>query len=157
MCIRDRVSATQYDRDVYGLGYGFSKGGHEFEVNIHKIKTEDTGTPSLPMDIDWFNTEVWNASYKTDLNGIGLEARVYGSEIDHGMSNSLLRPTPDFSSLMLPAFIGDDARSVVTDSKESGFKVALDWAVGNGTVITGIEVKEAKHNAAVYDLSLIHI
>ena len=148
---KGKVSATEYDRDVYGLGYGFSKGGHEFEVNIHKIKTEDTGTPSLPMDIDWFNTEVWNASYKTDLNGIGLEVRVYGSKIDHGMSNSLLRPTPDFSSLMLPPFIGDDARSVVTDSEESGFKVALDWAVGNGTVITGIEGKDGKHNAAVYD------
>lgn len=145
------VDATEYQRDVYGIGYGYQSGMNEFEFNLHRIETEDTGTPSLPMDIDWFETNVWNVSYKTVINNIGLEFRVYGSDIDHGMSNSLLRPAPDFSSLMLPPFMGDDKRGVHAESEESGFKASLDWAVGDGTIIAGIEAKNAKHDASVSD------
>lgn len=145
------VDATEYKRDVYGLGYGFQSGVHEFELNLHTINTEDTGTPSLPMDIDWFDTDVWNANYKTEIGNVGLDIRIYGSDISHGMSNSLLRPTPDFSSLMLPPFIGDDARFVDAASEEFGFKVALDWAVGDGTIIAGVEGKDATHDATVSD------
>tara|TARA_B110000858_G_scaffold198442_1_gene265091 strand:- start:55460 stop:57577 length:2118 start_codon:yes stop_codon:yes gene_type:complete len=145
------VDATQYERDVFGFGYGFRSGAHEFELNLHQLKTEDTGTPSLPMDIDWFDTEVWNSSYRTEIANIGLAIQAYGSDIDHGMSNSLLRPTPNFSSLPLAPFIGDDNRAVLTASKESGFKITFDWAVGNGTMVAGIEGKDAKHNATVLD------
>ena len=145
------VAATEYQRSVYGVGYGFRNGPHEFDINLYTIETDDTGTPSLPMDIDWFDTDVWNASYKTELSSAGLEVRIYGSDIDHGMSNSLLRPTPDFSSLMLPPFIGDDNRFVGAKSEEFGFKFALDWMVGNGVAVVGIEGKDAEHDATVTD------
>lgn len=145
------IDATQYERDVFGFGYGFRSGVHEFDLNIHKLETEDTGTPGLPMDIDWFDTEVWNASYRTQIGNVGLAVQIYGSDIDHGMSNSLLRPTPNFSNLPLPPFVGDDNRAVLTASEESGFKVTFDWAVGTGTVVAGIEGKDAEHDATVYD------
>lgn len=145
------VDATQYERDVFGIGYGFRSGVHEFELNLHQLETEDTGTPALPMDIDWFDTEVWNASYRTEIGSVGLAIQIYGSDIDHGMSNSLLRPTPDFSSLPLPPFLGDDKRAVLTASEESGYKITLDWAVGNGTMVAGIEGKDAEHDATVFD------
>lgn len=148
---RGEVMATRYKRAVYGVGYGFRQGPHELNLHAHRIATEDTGTPSLPMDIDWFETEVWNAAYTTEINNIGFEVRVYGSEIDHGMSNYLLRQTPDFSSLPLPPFAGDDKRMVLTDSEESGFKLAVDWSLGGGTAVVGIEGKDATHNATVYD------
>jgi iron complex outermembrane receptor protein len=145
------IATSRYERAVYGFGYGLHSGVHQFEMGVHKIATEDTGTPSLPMDIDWFETEVWNFSYRTQLSGVGIEARIYGSEIDHGMSNSLLRPAPDFSSLPLPPFVGDDKRNVLTDSEERGFKLALDWALAGGTMLVGLEGKDAVHNATVYD------
>ena len=148
---RGEVAATEYSRDVYGLGYGFRSGAHEFDINLHRIETDDTGTPSLPMDIDWFETDTWNAGYRTDINGVGLEVRVYGSDIDHGMSNFLLRPVPDFSSLPLPPFIGDDKRFVNTESEESGFKVTLDWALAGGSLLLGVEGKDAEHYATVTD------
>ena len=145
------VAATQYRRDVYGLGYGYRDDTHAFDINAHKIDTEDTGTPSLPMDIDWFETAIWNATYRGDFAPFALEVQVYGSRVDHGMSNSLLRMVADFSSLPLPPFIGDDQRNVLTDSDESGFRVALRFAVGQGDMVLGVEGKEATHNATVYD------
>jgi len=146
-----RVDATQYQRDAYGVGYGFSSGVHEFDIDFRRIETDDTGTPSLPMDIDWFDTELWNAAYRTQYRGVGLELRIYGSEIDHGMTNYRLRPAPDFSSLTLPPFVGDDKRMVRTDSEETGFKLTLDWSVGDGVFIAGLEGKDATHDASVFD------
>lgn len=145
------VDATQYERGSYGIGYGFRTGAHEIDIEFRRIETDDTGTPSLPMDIDWFYTDLWNASYKTNFNGVGFELRIYGSDIDHGMTNFALRPAPDFSSLPLPPFVGDDKRTVATDSEEFGFKLALDWQVGAGDLIVGLEGKDAEHNAAVGD------
>lgn len=145
------VDATQYERDVFGLGYDFRFGVNEFEFNIHQVETEDTGTPSLPMDIDWFDTEIWSAKYRTEIANVGLTVQVYGSDIDHGMSNSLLRPAPNFSNLPLPPFVGDDKRAVIATSKESGFKVTFDWAAGNGAMAAGIEGKNAEHDATVFD------
>lgn len=145
------VNATEYERAVYGFGYGFRFGLHEFDLNLHRIETEDTGTPSLPMDIDWFETDVWNAAYRSQFGAIGIEARVYGSRIDHGMSNFLLRQAPDFSNLPLPPFIGDDKRQVLTDSDESGFKFSIDWILGPGSALVGVEGKDAAHNATVFD------
>lgn len=145
------VAATRYERDVYGFGYGFNNGTHSLDIHYHEIATEDTGTPSLPMDIDWFDTQTWNAMYRGQFENFGLQVRVYGSEVDHGMSNSLLRPAPDFSSLPLPPFIGDDKRNVLTDSDESGFRVVVDFGLGVGDMVVGIEGKDADHNATVYD------
>jgi iron complex outermembrane receptor protein len=145
------IDSTQYARDVMGIGYGFRSGIHEIEVNFHSIETDDTGTPSLPMDIDWFNTDAWNVNYKAELSGVGIDFRVYGSNIDHGMSNYVIRPAPDFSSLMLPPFLGDDKRDVLAKSEEFGFKLSIDFALGDGVVVAGIEGKDAEHSAVVTD------
>ena len=145
------AAATEYRRDVYGIGYTAAVGAHEFEANLHRIETDDSGTPSLPMDIDWFDTEVWNLAYHGDMGDLALSLRVYGSEIDHGMNNYMLRPAPDFSSLTLPPFRGDDRRNVRTASEETGFKLTLQWPVGAATVETGVEGKDAVHEATVFD------
>ena len=145
------VAATQYNRDVIGIGYGYRDATHSLDINAHRIDTEDTGTPSLPMDIDWFDTRTWNARYRGNFDRFGLQVQVYGSEVDHGMSNSLLRPTPDFSSLPLPPFTGDDQRNVLTDSDEFGYRVAVEFTLGAGDMVTGVEGTDAEHNATVYD------
>ena len=145
------VAASQYQRDVLGLGYGFRSGVHEVNLDFHRMQTDDTGTPSLPMDIDWFDTDIWNLSYATQLGNVDLELRAYGSEIDHGMSNSLLRPAPDFSSLPLPPFVGDDKRIVLADSSERGYKITATLPLGEGLLQAGLESKTGDHDATVYD------
>ena len=148
---RGTVAATGYRRDTYGVGYGLSHGDHELELGWRRLATENTGTPSLPMDIDWFDTEFWNLRYATQIADTGLEIRVYGSDIDHGMSNYLLRPAPDFSALPLPPFQGVDKRFARARSDESGIKVSLDRPVRGGILQAGIEGKFAEHDVRVTD------
>lgn len=145
------VAATQYSRAIYGVGYGFQSGSHEVLFDAHRIETEDSGTPTLPMDIDWFDTDTFNFRYNGQLGDLGVEFGVYRSNIEHGMSNYLLRPTPDFSSLPLPPFLGDDKRFAFAESEESGFRLVFDLEVGPGVLEVGAEGKDGKHDVSVND------
>ncbi len=147
------VAASSYERDVYGVSYGFRTRdqNHEFNIDANRIETDDSGTPSLPMDIDWFDTETFNFRYAGLLRDMSLEVGIYRSSINHGMSNYLLRPAPDFSSLMLPPFLGDDKRYAVAASDESGFRVAANLDLGPGQLLVGVEDKKAVHEASVGD------
>ena len=145
------VAATQYSRAIYGVGYGFRNGSHEVLFDAHRIETEDSGTPTLPMDIDWFDTDTLNFRYNGQLGDFGVELGVYQSNIEHGMSNFLLRPAPDFSSLPLPPFVGDDKRFAFAESEESGFRLVLDLEVGPGLLEVGAEGKDGEHDVRVTD------
>ena len=145
------VAATQYSRAIYGVGYGFQSGAHEVLFDAHRIETEDSGTPTLPMDIDWFDTDTFNFRYNGQLGDFGVEFGVYRSNIEHGMSNFLLRPAPDFSSLPLPPFLGDDKRFAFAESEESGFRLVFNLEVGPGLLEVGAEGKDGEHDVRVTD------
>lgn len=145
------VAATQYSRAIYGVGYGFQSGAHEVLFDAHRIETEDSGTPTLPMDIDWFDTDTFNFRYNGQLGDFGVEFGVYRSNIKHGMSNFLLRPAPDFSSLPLPPFVGDDKRFAFAESEESGFRLVFNLEVGPGLLEVGAEGKDGEHDVRVTD------
>ncbi|MDZ7784775.1 MAG: hypothetical protein U5K56_18125 [Halioglobus sp.] len=52
------------------MGYGFTSAtDHELDLDWRRLATEDTGTPSLPMDIDWFDTDLWNLRYTPRIGG----------------------------------------------------------------------------------------
>ena len=148
---RGEVAATQYSRAIYGVGYGFQSGAHEVLFDAHRIETEDSGTPTLPMDIDWFDTDTFNFRYNGQLGDFGVEFGVYRSNIEHGMSNFLLRPAPDFSSLPLPPFLGDDKRFAFAESEESGFRLVFNLEVGPGLLEVGAEGKDGEHDVRVTD------
>ncbi len=145
------VAATGYGRDIYGIGYGFRSGAHEVLIDAHRIETEDSGTPTLPMDIDWFDTDTFNFRYNGQIGEFGVEIGVYQSSIEHGMSNYLLRPAPDFSSLPLPPFADDDKRFAFAGSEESGFRLALHLGLGAGLLEVGAEGKSGEHDVRVTD------
>ena len=67
------------------------------------------------------------------------------------MSNYLLRPTPDFSRLPLPPFLGDDKRFASAESEESGFRLVFDLEVGPGVLEIGAEGKDGEHDVSVTD------
>jgi len=67
------------------------------------------------------------------------------------MHNYVLRPAPDFSSLPLPPFVGDDKRTVDSDSKGIGYALIVNRDLFNGFVNFGMDGHLAEHNATVGD------
>lgn len=90
------VRPSQYDREVFSVGYGFKPvDNHEIFVDYDYKDTGHTGTPSLPMDIDYVRTNIGSIGYKGKLtDNLDVIFRGFFNRGRHRMSNHLLRPAP---------------------------------------------------------------
>lgn len=95
------VIPTEYERSTLGGGFALRLGEHELGLDYRHHRTGDTGTPALPMDIGYFHSEIWRASYAGELGGLRVSAGLFGTDIDHQMNNFELRPV---ASLALARF-----------------------------------------------------
>ena len=145
------VDGTEYERDSIGAGYGFQTGVHEVSFNARYVSSKDTGTPSLPLDPNFFHTELYNAKYLGEISHFVVELDIFHSDIEHQMRNFDLRPAPNFSMLPLPPFLGTDRREIDVDSDDTGAKLSLTRALSNGEISFGIDGHNADHNATILD------
>ena len=134
------VGATQYDRTTYGGGYGYRWGFSEFDIEFSHTDTGLTGTPALPMDIKFFDTDRLNGGVRTSFGAVGLTARVFYTDIKHSMNNFDLRvppPTP--------------RRFVDVESDALGFELAMDYEAGGGEIAVGFDGNFESHSGLVQD------
>jgi iron complex outermembrane receptor protein len=145
------IAATRYGRKTYGLSYGYRFDDSELGVELSHTDTDPSGTPSLPMDIRFFDTDRLNALFKTRVANADVSLRIISTDITHQMENYRLREAPDFSTLPLPPFVDDDKRFVDVAAAADGFvaKAALD--IGNGTLSIGADGNDETHTAIVGD------
>ena len=145
------IAATSYERDFYAAGYGLRFGGHEVGIDYRHTDTGDSGNPSLPLDIGFFDTDMVNVVYRADVGAMQTEARVYYSDIEHQMNNFRLRPAPDFSALPLPPFLGPDERFVDAESNALGYLLKLSYPAYRGRLTVGFDGHLADNDATVGD------
>ena len=145
------VAGTEYQRGTHGGGYGFTAGGHAFEVGYYRIETDAAGTPSLPMDIEFFNTTLWRGQYGFRSGDHAFSLSLGGNTIDHAMNNHHLRPAPDFSALPLPPFAGADRRRAVADSTGFEARLGFGFPLAGGIVAAGLDWLTEEHAAVVRD------
>jgi iron complex outermembrane receptor protein len=89
-----RIRPTEYDRTAWGAGYGFRSGRQSFGIDYLHNDTGDTGTPALPNDIRFFDTDIVRLNYDGSVGGLQLEGRLFAMTVDHEMDNFSLRTPP---------------------------------------------------------------
>lgn len=140
------IGASQYERYSGGFGYGFRPGPDQsIGFDYRHTETDDTGNPSLPMDIRFFDTEMLRATYDSSLDLGRLNAEVYYSDIDHRMDNVTLRAGP-----ASPA----GERQVDAQSDGLGWKLTLGQRLGNGRLTTGIDGHLASQDMQITNPSM---
>ena len=147
------IDGTEYERSSVGAGYGFQTGAHELSFDARYVSSKDTGTPSLPLDPNFFHTQLYNAKYLGEVANFGVELTLFHTDVEHQMTNFDLRPAPDFTSLPLPFATGTDERIVNVTSDDSGAALALSHSLGNGEISFGIDGHNADHDATILDPS----
>lgn len=146
------IAASEYERDTVGLGYGFQlNDNHEFGFKFQHTDTGDSGNPTLPLDIAFFNTNLYQGKYNGSWGNYEVEASISHSHINHKMTNFRLRPTPDFTSLPAPFAAGDDKRFVRADSEGTGYSITLSRSLYRGTLSFGLDGHLGNHDATVGD------
>ncbi len=137
------VAASEYDREQYRLGFG-----HRFnrvDVSLAAVvnRTGESGTPALPMDIIYFDSEQYALGLDTRLREGDFSIKVNTLSVDHLMNNFSLRPPPigmnGVQMLRQTLAIGD------TD----GFKLSYGRESGNTGLLFGTDGKWEQHDADV--------
>ncbi len=89
------ILPSRLERDRYDLSYAFEDGGSELLVFAGKLDTGETGTPALPMDIIYIDTELYGAQFGFDAtDGVRVEGRFRYNDVAHVMDNFSLREGP---------------------------------------------------------------
>ena len=118
------ILPTEYERNRVDVGYGLKLGQHQFQLDYGRNETGDAGTPALPMDIEYIDSDLAGFNYRFEADGWNLDGRIWWSEIDHGMTNYHLRTPPA---------AGSRYRRNTTDVENLGFSLVLDvqgWRFG---------------------------
>lgn len=130
---------TRYDREAFTAGYAFQGEGHEFGVNYSNNNTGHTGTPALPMDIEYVRGGLYDANYNWDIgNGYKLKTNIFYQKMRHLMSNSIMRAGGSASM---------DAMNNRTKVEAGGVDLALDMNLFEGILTVGINGDQANHDA----------
>lgn len=134
------IVPTQYQRERYDLGYGFKSGGHTLQFDFGRNETGNSGTPALPMDIQYIDSDLYGARYTYQADDWNLNAKLYGSDIDHGMSNYDLRPPPGMLSMW---------RRNTAKGKNLGFAVINEWLGSQGSWKMGFDGHQERHDSNI--------
>jgi iron complex outermembrane receptor protein len=134
------IVPTEYERDRYDFTYGFQTGAHVLDLSYTRNETGDTGTPALPMDIQLINGDLYSLAYGYRAGDWRLKAKVFGSQLDHKMTNYDLRTAPADAGLW---------RRNTTDSKNVGFKLTASRQDDQGSWLFGADGLDATHNSDI--------
>ena len=88
------ISPTEYERQRAGIQYTWQTEQQEFNIRYSNNNTDDAGTPVLPMDIEYIDSEVVNLDYAINLDNWRLSASFNDTDVEHSMSNFHLRKPP---------------------------------------------------------------
>lgn len=136
-----KARPTEYKRDNYGAGYGFQSGGHEIGFNVRQNRTGDTGTPALPMDIKYINTDILESEYNGSMGAYDLHGQLFYTDVKHKMNNFGLRNPP------MPAM----TRQNKATSDGLGYRADVGFSLGSGYLLLGSDGQFNSHDATVTD------
>ena len=140
------VTPSEHDRNSYELGYGYKKEDHEIGLEYVRNDTNESGTPSLPMDIIYIDADIAQGNYEGTWNQVDIESKVYWSQIDHKMSNFDLRSPPLVMGGPMTM-----QRFTLADSEDYGYGINATMAFAGGKLELGTDGHLADHDANIFN------
>lgn len=137
------IMPTKYDRSRIDLGGEYQSGKHTISGFIGRNETGESGTPALPMDIIYIDSNLAKLNYQYQTEQLTIKATVIKNNIDHEMNNFTLRPGPEMAMRY---------RSTLAEGSSSAAKLDFIYSANNEnqqTWLWGIEAKTSKHSAMI--------
>ncbi|MEM8560620.1 MAG: TonB-dependent receptor [Pseudomonadota bacterium] len=135
-----KIRPTEYERQRYDIGYGFRTGPHTLQLDYGFNDTGETGTPALPMDIQYIRGDLYNVAYNFEASAdTDIALTLYGSDLRHAMTNYEMRPPP----------MAGMWRRNKAESENIGFKVQGDRRDANGEWRVGVDGFGSSHDSNI--------
>ena len=135
-----RIRPSQLDRERYDVSYAFQRQDTNLLVFAGQLDTADTGTPALPMDIRFIETDMVGANFATLIGpGIFLHGHVGYNDVAHLMDNFSLRQAP------LPAMY----RQNLASGSGYNFNLSGRFELQGFDIRVGVDGVFAKHDSVI--------
>ena len=136
-----KQDGTQYDREAFTTGYAYQREGHEFGINYSNNNLGHTGTPALPMDIDYVRGGLYDANYSWSFGeGYELKTNIFYQKMRHQMSNAIFRNG------------GTSARDDISNRtrvEAGGIDLAFSLPLFDGDLTVGVNGDQSNHDALI--------
>ncbi len=134
------VPSTFYDRYGVKLRAGLKIDKHEFDWSISARNTDESGTPSLAMDIIYIDSLVASMKYRYQIDTEwALKSHIYGNNNEHGMNNFSFRPNNNLIRHRLNT----------VDSQGRGLDLVLSHSGDVWESEYGVNTKLTTHNSFI--------
>ncbi len=133
------ISPTDFDKVQFGGDIRYSKDDNEIGLSYHYTDTNDSGTPALPMDIEYIESHRITLDGAFSLSDWQGEWLVGYIDADHGMTNFLMRENNNL----------DKYRRNNATAETSDFKVKLTKEFGFGELAFGVDGYFATHDSVI--------
>lgn len=129
------ISSTKYDKKQYGIDVRHQGKDWQIGATWHHAKTDDSGTPALPMDIDYIDSDRYNLDGELQLSDWQLSWQLGYQDATHGMDNFSQR-----TNMMKTMY-----RYNTADAQSLDYKLLLS----QGDWLFGLEGFDAEHNSVI--------
>jgi len=133
------IQPTDFDKVQFGGDIRYSKNDNEVGLSYHYTDTNDSGTPALPMDIEYIESHRITLDGAFNLNSWQGEWQLGYIDADHGMTNFLMRTNDDPTA---------HRRNNAT-AETSDFKLELAKEFYFGELSFGIDGYFATHDSVI--------
>ena len=133
------ISPTDFDKVQFGGDIRYSKDDNEIGLSYHYTDTNDSGTPALPMDIEYIESHRITLDGAFTLSDWQGEWQLGYIDADHGMTNFLMRENNDPTKY----------RRNNATAETSDFKVKVTKDFDFGELAFGVDGYFASHDSVI--------
>ncbi len=133
------IKPTDFDKVQLGGDIRYSKDDREIGLSYHYTDTGNSGTPALPMDIEYIESHRITLDGAFSLNEWQGEWQVGYIDADHGMTNFLMRENTNLAKYRRNNATGET----------SDFKVKLTKDFSFGELAFGVDGYFATHDSVI--------
>jgi iron complex outermembrane receptor protein len=134
------IRPSGLNRERYDLSYGYGNDENHVLLFAGMLDTTDAGTPALPMDIRFIETDIFGAQFGTRVTqAMTIEGRFAYNDVEHLMDNFALRQAP-----MPMAY-----RQNLTHGSGSQFHIASLFDLSESDLRIGIDGIMADHDSVI--------
>jgi iron complex outermembrane receptor protein len=134
------IVPTRLKRDRYDLSYAWQDGDNNVLLFAGRLDTGETGTPALPMDIIYIDTDLYGGQFDARVSPrFTVEGRMRQNDVAHVMDNFSLRqgPMPAMHRLNTATGSGDQ------------YHLAATYEGGGSVLKFGIDGISASHESVI--------
>jgi len=124
------IRPSAVDRKRYDASYAYTNGESHIVLFAGQLNTENSGTPALPMDINYIDTNLAGSHFLYALSpNLSIDGRFAMNDVEHVMDNFSWRAAPPLAMQRVTYAVGEGysfALAGKLDFDSSSLRIGID-------------------------------